>query len=449
MRLINTNPHNYTCVFFAALLPLAAFFAVAQEGPGPDVFVRSSPDIPLAGSQWTLSLFIRHDVPEEVTVFAPPFTGSLFLDQVLKGPRLVNPATGQALAEKTAGGKEPDESGSAGSGFERWTVMEYRFMLNSPGTVSLDPFAVVTPLGRTETAPLAVNVQKASTAAEFTRLRMVWDNVPASLKSGESAVFVLRVNSPDVPLPEAAFFMPSIPQGVVLEQDRLSPDEQTAGLALRLKLIPLVASSFVLPPRQLSRGSVVFEIPALRIPVSPAPPRAEHSPLAETAPPAENGAAEPPESFPAFDVLAESQPALLKKHRDKCETVYHTAKNLWERGYTADALALLRQNERDYSAGTLFIPLRREAERRLGLERTKDETAKKFPPGGKAAQSAVARETVVRRIPDTAGEEAARLKEGQPLRIAPGGAHKAWVRITSHDSSGVSGWVPEEKIILY
>jgi hypothetical protein len=456
--MIHQLPHRYTAILFTAMLPLAAFFAAAQDEPpvfGPDVLVRTAPDVPLSGSQWTLSLLIRHAVPEEVTVFAPPFTGSLFLDQVLKGPRLVNPATGQALAEKNAAGNEPVEIDSAGSELERWTAMEYRFMLNSPGTITLDPFTVVTPQGRTETAPLAIRVRQASAAADLVHLRMIWEKVPAGLRTGESAVFVLRLNSRDTPLPEPAFFMPSIPQGVILERERLLPEEQAEGLALRLKLIPLAASAFTLPARQLRQGSLVFEIPALRIPVSAAPPIARNAPPAEqplqakTTGAADDDPQEPPAAFPDFSVLAASQSSLLKKHRDNCETVYSTAKNLWERGYMAAALALLRRNERDNPAGTLFTPLRREAERRLGLEYTKDETAKKFSLWGKAAQSAVARETVVRRIPDEAGEEAARLKEGQPLRIVPGGTNKAWVRITSRDESGVAGWVPEEKIILY
>ena len=445
-------------MFFAAALLLRITAAVYAEengpgwsGGGPAVLVQSSPAIARAGSLWTLSIFVNHAVPEEVTVFAPPFTGSLFLDQVLKGPRLVNPATGQALAEKSAAAREAGGPDTAEGVFERWTAMEYRFMLNSPGIVTFNEFTVITPLGRTETLPLTVQVQsvRGTVAQHF---RMAWDKVPSNLRAGETAVFGLKLQGRASlsPLPPPGFFMPSVPRGAILEQEQLSPEDLAAGLTLRLKLIPLEAVPFVLPGRQISSGNAVFEIPALRVTVGPALQTARNSAAAIEKPETAKDIA----PFPAFESLANSHSSLFKKHRDKCENIYATAKNLWERGLHAGALAELRRSERDHPAGALFTPLRVEAERGLGLGPTKDEAARKFPfrgsrPGQWSAGSAVVRATAVRRIPEQAGEEIARFGEGQPVRISAEGMYGGWVRVTAHDESGVSGWVPEEKIILY
>jgi hypothetical protein len=450
-------------LFFAAALLLRITAAVYAEedgerslasspgwsGGGPAVLVQSSPAVARAGSLWTLSILINHAVPEEVTVFAPPFTGSLFLDQVLKGPRLVNPATGQALAEKKAAARDAGGPDTVEGGFERWTAMEYRFMLNGPGIITFNEFTVITPLGRTETVPLAVEVQNVRGTAAARHVRMAWDKVPSGLNAGETAVFGLKLQGSAslLPLPPPGFFMPAVPLGAILEQEQLLPEDLAAGLALRLKLIPLEAAPFVLPGRQISSGNVVFEIPALRVTVGPALQTARNSAAAMEKPEAAKGIA----PFPAFESLAGIPSSLFKKHRVNCENIYAAAKSLWERGCHAGALAELRRSERDHPAGSLFTPLRMEAERGLGLGPTKDETARKFPFGGRRPDqwSAVVRATAVRRIPEQAGEEIARFGEGQPVRIISEGMYGGWVRVTAHDESGVSGWVPEAKIILY
>jgi hypothetical protein len=67
---------------------------------------------------------------------------------------------------------------------------------------------------------------------------------------------------------------------------------------------------------------------------------------------------------------------------------------------------------------------------------------------GGQARSALTRETAVRRIPDPAGESLGNFGEGQPVLVSPGRS-TSWLRVTANDSGGVSGWVPEERIIFY
>jgi hypothetical protein len=461
---VNRPRFRIAALLFA--LRLTAFLS-AQEAGGPQVLVQTVPDVPVTGEPWALTLLINHPEPDEVTVMAPPFTGSLFLDQVLKGPRMVHPASGQALAEQPAG-TDAAEAKQPEAAFERWTAMEYRFMPQSPGPVTLDAFTVITPHGRTQTAPLSLDAQQAKNSAESRQYRLAWEGGSAGLTAGAAATLGLRIGKPasGLPLPGPEFFMPAVPPGVILESMRLSPADQAAGLVLKLRLIPLNAAPVALSARTLTRGNDRFEIPALRIPVAPAakrgPAAAGDTPGLPDEQPGTDGAATPSAMpFPEWGTAISRHTALFTQFQSDCENVYRAAKNLWERGSRANALAELRRSERDHAAGPLFAELRREAERGLGLLNTGDEKRRGFLPAlfGAKNRSGVLQETAVRRIPDPAGEAIARFREGQPVLVPPDKQngtkgdtverHGAWIRVIAHDGSGASGWIPAEKIIFY
>ncbi|MDR2480605.1 MAG: hypothetical protein LBD48_15005 [Treponema sp.] len=386
-------------VFLTMTLRLTHFLA-AEESEGLRALIQSSPEIPVAGSPWVLTLLVNHAVPEEVTVMAPPFTGTFFLDQVLKGPRMVNPATGQNFTEKNAPQRTAAETGGLEGGaspeqnrFEHWTAMEYRFMLNSPGTAALESFTISAPSGKIQTAPLSIRIRNARSGTGQIRPKLTWEGFPSGIKTGEAAVFSLRVSGGDPvqPLPDADFFMPPVQPGIILETASVSPEEQADGLALKLLLIPLNAESFTLPRRTLSRGNAVFEIPPLHIPIDTAISPAQGTALQDGVPanasdneagageiPAEtSGRTAPP--FPAFDSAPDSYPDLYKKSGGDYEAVYTAAKRLWETGCRAEALAELRRQERDHPAGPLFMVLRKAAEQSLGLLNTASEERRKFP----------------------------------------------------------------------
>ena len=389
----------YVTILLTMMPRLTAFLA-AEEAEGPRVIIQSSPEIPSAGSPWVLTLLVNHAVPEEVTVMAPPFTGTFFLDQVLKGPRMVNPATGQHFTGKNTPRRITAESGEPEGGpspeqtiFEHWTAMEYRFMLNSPGTAALESFTISTPAGKIQTEPLSIRIRNAQSETGQVRPKLSWEDVPPVFKTGEAAVFSLRASGwdPARRLPDADFFMPPVQPGIILEAARISAEEQAGGLALKLRLIPLNAEFFALPRNTLSQGNAVFEIPPLRVPISPDVPLA-HREAAPDGPAAnsgdsESGAGESQAEtsggtafpFPAFDSARNSYPALYKKSGGDYEAVYTAAKSLWERGQRAGALAELRRRERDHPAGLLFMALRKEAEQNLGLFNTAGEQRLRFP----------------------------------------------------------------------
>lgn len=481
-RIINMNIHRnffYAALGLIFLLHLTAA-AGAQESGGPRVVARTSPALPAAGSTWTLLLLIDHPLPDEVSVQAPVFGESLLPDRFHQGPYT---------------------SGPLASPGRPWTSIEYRFLLTEPGIISLEPFVISTPLGQTSTSPLVINVQGLQQGAAPPHFRLVWDGVPPGLKAGESAGFSLRLSGETVPLPEPESFMPPVPAGFILEPGRLSPDDRNAGVALRLRVIPLNAEVLILPGKIVSSENAVFEIPSLHVPVLPGPGRS----VVEVAAGPAGAVAEADGSgdipFPEFKSLVRNHPFMFKWFRESLEMSYNAAEKLWDQGYRAEALAELRRNERDHPAAFLFRSLRKAAEFRMALDNTADEKPRyryalfflactslaliaalaglRLAPSGEkglrrgaillavagllclgrfalgerlpgGSRLVVLRETDIRRIPDPAGEIIARQKEGQPARLPPGaGKTGSWVLISSPGEDGSSGWVLDKKIILY
>jgi len=443
----------------------AALFA--QNETGPRILVRSLPERPIAGSTWTLTLLIAHDEAGEVDILAPHFTGSLLLEQVVKSPRYLNLVTGQFSVNNPVSA-EADINAVLPAAFERWTAMEYRFVLNNPGTISFAAFTVITPRGQTKTEPFDLRVLRPQNTAETRSYRLVWEGIPSSLTIGENAVFTLRIDGWDSvdAAPEAKLFLPPVPPGYILESLPLKPEEKSAGIAVRIRLIPLEMNPFVLERRRFLHDGNNFEIPALRIPVTARMVSDVTRNRTETRIHAreEQAATEnnPVPPFPALETAQKGSPGLFRKYQADCENVYRTAKDLWENGYFAGALAALRKNERDHPAGAFFAVLRRGAEQTLGFTGTRDEKQRSFfglknplPFLRKKFRSAVLRETVVRRIPDSAGEEIARFREGQPVLLDEGTypparkQREAWLRVIADNDNETSGWVPEENVIIY
>jgi hypothetical protein len=291
--------------------------------------------------------------------------------------------------------------------------------------------------------------------------QLVWEEVPSGLAIGENAVFHLRVRgwNPSMIMPQESLLLPPVLQGFILEKLPVSLEEKSEGMALRLRLIPLEVKPFSLERRTFTHDGFTFEVPRLQIPVRVAAKTtasAEHTSSTESAY-ADSPESNPPLVFPSLETKTHEH--LYQRYKTECDTIYATAKNLWERGYRANALATLRQNERDHPAGLLFTATRREAEYTLDITGTNDEEKQHFLSfvRGKT-KTAVLKETELRNIPDMSGEIIGRFKEGQPvLVVSPAGIpeqpnkamEQTWVRVITNDSVSAAGWVPEERIIVY
>jgi hypothetical protein len=227
---------------------LFLFLSTALYAQQPRVLIQTAPDRPAEGTPMTLTLLVDHDNPDEVNVLAPPFTDGILLDFMLKGPRLVN------------------------ADAERWTAIEFRFTLTGSGTITFEPFMIMTPKGRIQTDPFDIIVQKPPSGGggETALFRLSWENVPANLKIGENAVIALRVNGwkNTVALPESGLFLPQVPMGHIIESLPVSEKEKSEGIALKLRVIPLQIGVLTIGNQRLTTGNAIYEVPVLRIPVS-------------------------------------------------------------------------------------------------------------------------------------------------------------------------------------
>jgi len=238
--------NRITSIFFVFLPLSLATILHAQE---PRILIQTAPDPPVEGTPLTLTLLVEHGNPDEVNVMAPPFTDGILLDFMLKGPRLVN------------------------ADAERWTAIEFRFTLTGSGDITFEPFTIMTPQGRIQTVPFNIFVQKPTGNAgigETAYFRLSWENVPANLKIGENAVIALRVNGwkNTAALPESGLFLPQVPMGHIVESLPLSEKEKSAGIALKLRIIPLQTGVLTIGNRRLTINNAIYEVPVLRIPVS-------------------------------------------------------------------------------------------------------------------------------------------------------------------------------------
>jgi hypothetical protein len=421
------------------MLPVAVF---AQEDVSVRVLVRHSQEQPpVVGTPWVLTLLIDHSEPDEVTVMAPPFNDIISLEEMIKGTLIMD--------------------GIDTFYFEKWTATEFNFTLNNTGTVLFDSFTVITPKGEVQTEPFEITITIPQEVLEKANYRLSWQGVPREMKIGETLLLSLsfvglsrETPAGSIPLPEYGQFFPTVPQGHILEFIPLSPEEKRTGLALKIRVIAVTAVPFTLDRRIITNGNLTFELPALRIPVSRSsdvtPPP---SPSANANVNAIANNRIPP--FPSTINPAFVNNRLYTRYRAECENIFNTARNLWERGNIADALVILRRNERDHNAGRLIAVIRREAEQSLGFTGTNDE--KKPNPlffWITHPHPAVVKETTVRRIPDSDGTEITRFREGRPVLVyssstGTSGRPVSWLRVVTNDSNGVSGWVPEENIIFY
>ena len=430
----NHSARTKTKATIASVFLFAAGFLYAQEEPR--VMLETSLEPPVVGSTWTLTVLVDHGTPSQVRVADPPFAEGLSLEQVLQGPRLVN------LGSWLAGAAHA-------TAYERWTATEYRFVLNAPGVFVIEPFTVITPRGRAQTMPFTLEVQSPQAAAGIRGRNTEWAGLPGGLAVGDDAVFTLRLGAAESPgggaVPRPALFMPQVPPGHILESLPVGEADAAGGALLRLRLIPLEAGEFSLEPRSFSYGGSVFQIPALRVPVARSQrPLAVEAPDAQAAVPVALVRLPP---FPSPENALAANPRLRQRYADEFRAAHLTALNLWERGYAANALALLRKNERDHRAGALFAQVRREAELALGITETRDERRRQALFGG-GARGAVLRETAARRVPDDAGEKTAFFAEGQPVTVGRnGGPGASWVFVAT--DNGASGWIPGENIIFY
>lgn len=468
-----------TLIFSLLIIP---YILPAQDTEAAmlQVFTSASPETPAVGYPWTLTILINHPVPEDITVIPPPFAGFLSLDRLTKAPRVTETQV--------------------------QTLIQYRFIPIYSGRFFLESFTVVSPKGITETVPFILNISAEGEEQRTPTMRMIWEEAPRQMAAGERITFALRANGWNSQQPPPEFFMPDVPQGVILSPAPLSAEERTSGIALKLSLIPISAGDFHLSARTLQYENIRFEIPAVQIRITDlvsAGDDQQPQDGADRETSIENASSVVRALFPNF--ILSSAEKLNAKKKSQCEKIYNTARELWDRGRRAEALAELRRNEKNHPAGALLVQIRRQAEENLGIFNTTNENRQfrkifsglsssnlfliiiapfvclvllkrnssrrkiillcaiifamlaslslyrifdsRFIFPWKSDKFGVTNGTPVYKTADTEAEELFRFNEGHPVVIIL--RSDSWVYVKANDAAGLSGWVPAGTIEFY
>jgi hypothetical protein len=435
--------------------------------------VETAPEDPQSGLPWIVTLLVDHPAPAQVQITLPELPPSLFLESIRTGGRILDRYDGSVPI--------------------RCTQVELRFIPLRAGPAALPPVMVSVPDDDAANSAAFSEWLRISVggAAVSHYARLVWEGVPTALKLGEKAEFTLRMIPPSLDaLPE---FHPEVPENALLEEIPVSDAEKAGGAFLKLRLFPLNGPELSYHAQSLLWEGVKLEIPGWRIrvlpgekkPLPPEEPRSTiESPRADKAPP-------PFPPFPDAAVFGASA-GIYTKTLDE-------ARRLWNNGSPAEALARLRQVERDSLTGWNLARPRRIAEDALGIGATEDERWKprflffalaaggfilpvlailvfllrhawrkksvtsRRPWGYRVVVAAtlillgaamllgigngrqrIARETGAYRMPELQ-EPVFIFREGEPVQIRS--QAETWVYVESFD--GRTGWVPQDKLISY
>ena len=224
----------------------------AQENANPtgvDVNMTISSQRLNQGDTLTITLIIDYPMPDNIAIYVPSYSDFLSLDRLSVYAR--NISSQQAVTHT-------------------YTIAEYRFITAKAGRFNLDSFIIVCPFGTTETKPAAIEI--IGSIAQIITPRLTWEGVSGGVLTaapGDRIRLTLRSDNWGSPQPPPSFFMPQVPQGVILSSLPVSAVERTGGIILRMMLIPLAEGEIIFPARTLTQDNFRFEIPALRIRVTP------------------------------------------------------------------------------------------------------------------------------------------------------------------------------------
>jgi hypothetical protein len=416
-----------------------------------------TPEQPKLETPWIITFMVDHPAPAEVVIRYPPLPASLLLESIRTGARLVESS--------------------------RWTAVEFWFIPQRPGPVHLRPFEVITPGKRFVTEGISGYIE--GTLTEY-RPYFSWGAVPPSLAVGEAQELTLRLVNwdPRKPLPGPELLRMDAPEQAILEEAPLSESHREQGIVLRLTIIPLDGQTFALPPATIRHEGLTLEVPEIAIPL-----KKKKKSIEEKSPEEKIWEEKPP-----IPPLPETAVQVFPLFRADYEKTLETIRRLWNEGCIPEALAEIRRNERDSLWGHYLVPLRREAERRLGFDAVQDErrrplfiaiflgtivlllvsllyTARKKSVTSRfswgytsiavvlAATAGVFGFKAVKplegpvtlrtadayRVPDENSGITARFKGGQSVIIRS--ASESWAYIETFD--GRFGWVLRDKIIVY
>jgi hypothetical protein len=454
----------------------------------------TAPARPVVRGTLTVTILADHPVTSEVTVRPPRFPPALILERVRTEARYI-----RQPGRLDEAGPLPDPT--------RWTAVEFLFTPLVSGEITLDPFEVTAAGKKAATEIISVRVYEESRSARRNIPAFRWEAPPSSLTIGESREIILALANWDSEMsPPRSFFRGRVPPNTVMEELSPAGAGEDGTIRYRFRIIPLEGSVLILESFSFQAGGLDLEVPRLSLTLVPAQ-KAVSREEAAAVPPDGSSSTPAQEELPVDDGRAlpfpETGGEVFPLFRGEYERITGEARALWEEGHYAQALALMRGNERDGFPGPAFAPLRRAMEHSLGLSLTGDEqwrpwkspvfsvaavlfllcaaaaawkihvTSARFKgyknvvivvvtgslvillflgglgdrlrkPGDRG-DTAVLEKTAAYRVPDTEGAVNALFGEGQPVIIRSG--RRLWIYAESID--GRAGWVPAEAVIPY
>lgn len=330
-----------------------------------EVLLETSPEIPKVHSEWTIRILVNYPNPQDVSMVIPDLPPSLVLDRIRTTPRFVG----------RDGGANPEPE-------EKWTAVEFFFIPGQAGPVSLAPFEARAP-GRLGYSPRVSAVIRDDSREDV--LWAAWDLVPDSLTIGQSAEVRLHLITEQAENRQDAAVSYLIEAPVNALVETLDITEAGPGeFILRFQIIPLAGSAVRIPPALLKYGDASLTVSSREFRVLPVvssgmdlqrpDPVPDRDMITGTGAEAGGGAArsgKEPTQAPPFP---DASRAVFPLFRTGYDRAVREARSYWEQGLYAEALAVLRLNERELAAGPVLADLRRAAETALGIGFTGDET---------------------------------------------------------------------------
>jgi hypothetical protein len=322
--------------------------AQGEEFPPLEIRVETTPANPAANSPWTIYILVNHPVLSEVKVNPPLFPSILVLERVRTEVRVIR-------------GNDSDAPE------ERWTRVEYLFTPQRAGTIALEPFEVTVPGREAMTGSVRVSFREDPRAVRSYDPRFRWVTPVPPVPAAERGELILELTGwdPSKKVPES-IFQGRTPPNAIFEEH--GPEASGTGYRYPIVIIPLEGSSIALGSFSFEAEGYNLSVPALTVQVPPGlTVRGERS-NDET--PQETLAPEllPPYAFP------ESRENIFPVFRNEYNRIVAGVRVLWDEGRHAEALALIRRNERDSLPGSALAQVRREMEENLGLGLTEDES---------------------------------------------------------------------------
>jgi hypothetical protein len=314
----------------------------AEEGEILEVQIETSPSDPTVNNPLSVYVLVKHPNPRGVNVEPPRFPSSLALERVSAEVRT-------------------NDQG------ERWTSVEFLFTPLRAGSITFEPFEVKTPANRNFSSAVIVSIGE-DTARRYYEPSFRWLGRAPTIVTGERGeLFLELLNWDPVRKVPQGVLQGKAPETAILEE---SPPYKVREGVYRytITVIPLDSGAVKLEDVSFYSDIYALTIPQITVPVRPARRVSDLPGEVKEVPP--DSARQDDITIPVFPGGREKVFFLFRGEYNQIVT---KAKTLWEESRRAEALAEIRQNERDRLSGPFLVSLRRDTEQALGLGLTDNE----------------------------------------------------------------------------